>query len=64
MAVFNPIYISSNEDYEGLYDITPMFEEQVLETENKIMTNDLTVQAIPYYEVSNAQGGQTIIIGG
>lgn len=50
--------------YEGDYDVTPKIVAQTLETANKSMESDVTIQAIPYYEVDNAFQGQTVIIGG
>ena len=35
------------EPYEGSYEVTPSGSEQVLQTEDKRLTNDLTVKAIP-----------------
>lgn len=52
------------EPYSGEYIITPMaFEDQTFETSNKLLLNDVTVRAIPYYETSNISG-KTIYIGG
>lgn len=52
------------EIYEGDYDVTPDFTTQTLETAQKIMTDDVTVEPIPVYRTSNPQGGKTIYIGG
>ncbi|MBQ6679563.1 MAG: hypothetical protein IJM76_06020 [Lachnospiraceae bacterium] len=49
-------------DYEGEYTVTPKMVEQVLETADKRMLDDVTVRAIPYYEVGNDQGGTTVYI--
>ena len=49
--------------YEGEYKVTPKVTAQTLETENKLMAEDLTVKAIPYFEVSNLAGGSTVTIG-
>lgn len=50
--------------YDGEYIITPKpFEEQVLESKDKMMQEDVVVLAIPYYETSNISG-KTIYIGG
>ena len=49
--------------YEGDYTVTPTFEDQVLETKQHAMSNDLTVEEIPLFEVSN-ETGTTLIIGG
>lgn len=51
------------EDYPGPYKVTPKVESQSLSTADKHMTHDVTIEPIPYYEVSN-QNGKTIIIGG
>lgn len=54
---------SSAEYYTGEYVVTPSVQEQILETRNKVMSNDVTVEEIPYYETSNEHGGYTVIIG-
>lgn len=49
--------------YEGEYDITPKaYEEQVLQTKEKTLLENVTVQKVPYYEVSNGSGGNTVNI--
>lgn len=53
-----------HEYYTGNYNVTPKIEQQVLETRDKLMSDDVTVKGIPFYEVSNPQGGTTFIIGG
>lgn len=50
------------EAYKGSYSVTPKVYEQYLDTTNKIMKDDVTVEAIPYYETSNMKG-TTVIIG-
>ncbi len=49
--------------YTGDYDVIPKVVDQVLETKNLSMTDDVTVKEIPMHEVSNDYG-TTIIIGG
>ena len=49
--------------YEGSYVVTPRKVEQVLETNDKRMTDDVTVEAISYIEVGNLGGGVTATIG-
>jgi len=49
--------------YEGAYIVTPRKVEQVLETNDKRMTDDVTVEAISYIEVGNLGGGTTATIG-
>lgn len=49
--------------YEGSYVVTPRKVEQVLETNDKRMTDDVTVEAISYIEAGNLGGGMTATIG-
>lgn len=50
--------------YGGTYTVTPeVGAGQTLETAGKYLTNDVTVKAIPDYEVTNEAGGNTFIIG-
>ena len=50
--------------YEGEYTVTPRLNESViLETEQKSMSQNVTVQPIPIYETENSAGGLTVIIG-
>lgn len=51
------------EDYSGKYEVTPKAEPQTMQTNDKHMTDDVTIKAIPYYEVSNNAGGNTLNIG-
>lgn len=48
--------------YEGEYSVLPSTSEQVLPTAGKKMDRDMTVFAIPLYEVSN-RSGTTVSIG-
>lgn len=50
--------------YEGPYKAIPKVIQQTLNTKNKSMALNVTIQSIPYSEVSNPEGGKTIIIGG
>lgn len=50
--------------YDGPAVVTPSQETQTLETAGKVMGEDVSVQPIPYAEVSNAFGGKTVTIGG
>lgn len=43
--------------YDGDYTVTPRANvEQVLETNGKLMADDVTVFEIPYFETSNLSG--------
>ena len=56
---FIPVY-----PYEGAYQVTPKVSENVvLPTNGKQMQQDVTVNKIPQFEVSNDAGGKTLIIG-
>lgn len=51
-------------EYEGPYDVTPaLYFSQMLDTQGKKMTDNVTVGAIPIQSVSNPQGGRTVTIG-
>ena len=49
--------------YGGPYEVTPKaWDAQVLATNGKLMTDDVTVFKIPYYETSNVFDGLTVFI--
>ena len=56
-----PVYMGG-EPYEGPYDVTPKVTAQTLPTAKKLMRDDVSVRAIPYFDVSNPAGGNTIYI--
>ena len=56
-------YTGSMPAYEGPYEVTPDIRPQTLPSKSRCMAEDVRVNAIPKYEVSNAYG-TTIIIGG
>lgn len=49
--------------YTGTYEITPAVESQTLPTAQKLMTQDMQIKAIPYFETSNDFDGETVYIG-
>ena len=49
--------------YEGPYMVTPDFTSQVLETAEKMMSDDVIVDEIPVAEVTNPAGGLTLTVG-
>lgn len=53
---------TGGEPYEGPYDVTPKVTAQTLKTAQKLMRDDVSVRAIPYFDVSNPAGGNTIYI--
>lgn len=50
--------------YTGEYEVNPSFTEKILETQNKLMTDNVTVNGIQIEQVSNTSGGLTVYIGG
>lgn len=55
---------TGGEPYTGEYLVTPDFTSQTLPTQNKVMRDDVTVEAIEVSRVSNTAGGTTVYIGG
>ena len=51
------------EYYKGNYTVTPKVEKQELETRQKFLTENVKIKEIPFFEVSNIEGGQTVFIG-
>ena len=49
--------------YDGSYEVFPRKVDQTLNTSDKLLTDDIKVDAIRYSEVSNPEGGVTINIG-
>ena len=56
-----PVYMGG-EPYDGPYEVTPKVSAQTLPTAKKLMLDDVSVRAIPYFDVSNPAGGNTIYI--
>ena len=52
------------EHYDGDYDVVPGRDGTVLETQDKVMDDDVVVHPIPFFRVSNPAGGNTCYIGG
>ena len=50
------------EPFDGSYSITPKVTAQTMPTKGKVMTDDVTVKAIPFFNVSNNSGGNTVYI--
>lgn len=49
--------------YEGEYTVKPELTERILQTKGKSMLDNVTIREIPIDTVTNAAGGNTIIIG-
>jgi hypothetical protein len=50
------VVVEGLDAYGGSYTVTPTVEGFSMPTENKFMTDDVTVNAIPYWETSNISG--------
>lgn len=55
--------IVGGEPYDGKYSVTPRVTEQTLPTKHKVMTDNMTIREIPFFNVSNTSGGSTAYIG-
>lgn len=50
------------EKYEGDYIVIPRIGAQTLHTKEKVMLEDVVINAIPYAEVTNSANGKTVTI--
>lgn len=63
MTVQPAMYVGSyGQIYDGSYTIVPRVEEQYMETKNKYMMDDVKINSIPFFSVSNQTGGNTVYI--
>lgn len=51
------------EVYTGDYEVDPRFTSQTLETQSKLMADNVTINEIAVSTVQNPQGGNTVWIG-
>lgn len=52
------------ETYVGQYEVIPLpLVEQILNTEYKLLEDNIIIQPIPYHQVDNHAGGRTVTIG-
>lgn len=57
------IYVKTDEVYTGDYNVIPRVYQQILETKDKVMVDDVTVEIIPLLKVTNISNGYTVTIG-
>lgn len=63
MTVASAIRVGvSGHVYKGSYEATPSVNEQTMNTQDKYMSEDVTIRSIPYYSVGNNSGGNTVYI--
>lgn len=55
-------YTTNASPYTGEYEVTPKVDSQQLETKQKYMTDNVKIHAIPFFEVGNTSGGNTVFI--
>lgn len=61
---FGEIFLVKTDDiYNGDYNVIPRVYQQVLETKDKVMLDDVTVENIPLSRVINLSNGYTVTIG-
>lgn len=54
---------SGVDKYLGPYQVVPLaFDDQTLETKDKLCTEDIIVEKVPLWETSNLSGGYTVYI--
>lgn len=56
-----PDYVGGD-PYVGDYEFIPTFDDQIVPTNGKIMSDDITFKSIQTFEVSNEAGGLTFSI--
>ena len=57
-------YVGEANPYTGDYTVDPDFDGKVLQTRQKYMRDNVTVNPIQVESVSNPAGGRTVYIGG
>lgn len=54
-------YVGGKE-YKGDYVAIPTTKEQVFQTKGMVLVDNMTVKEIPFFNVSNTSGGNTVYI--
>lgn len=57
------VLIKTDNIYTGDYNVVPKIYQQVLETKDKVMTEDVTIEIIPLAKTINLSNGYTVTIG-
>lgn len=61
-AEIGTVVYGSVDDYNGTYEVIPKPDDQILQTMNKRMTEDVTIKRVPSHIVPNGFG-ETFTIG-
>lgn len=56
------VNLSSMPVYKGDYSVTPKVSGQTMQTKGMAMLEDVTIHPIPFFNVSNTSGGDTVYI--
>ena len=57
------VLVKTDEVYDGDYNVIPRVYQQTLETKDKVMLDDVTVEIIPLAKTKNLSNGYTVTIG-
>ena len=61
-SVYHVTQHIGGELYRGEYSVTPRVGSQTIQTKGKVMLKDVTINPIPFFNVSNTSGGDTVYI--
>ena len=64
LKIRTSVGIGAGVEYSGEYTVVPDFIGKVLDTNGRIMRDDVNVVPIPVSITTNLQGGNTVYIGG
>lgn len=53
----------SGEEYEGSYEVSPKLSEQILDTQGKTLSQNVSIRKIPVMINDNLYNGLTVLIG-
>lgn len=66
-ALTGTLSVATGGDYEvysGEYEVVPLTNsEQILKTASKLLSRDVVIAKVPYFETSNDSNGKTAYIG-
>lgn len=56
--------VKPSEEYTEEYEVTNSFDDVVIPTKNKYLTDDIIIKKIPVSTTANTSGGYTLNVGG
>lgn len=63
MSIGAEYSVVAADTYDGPYEVTPRLYAQSLDTDGKLMEDDVAVYEIPISRTTNPTGGLTVLIG-